>query len=175
MEQQAGFRLSRTLDRDVIELPYRAAGFSMFITLPAAGSFLEVERTMSSRDLLREAESTMQPKEVLLQLPRFRVTVSLELDPILMRLGVRRVFSSGADFDGLTPGGREALVLTTLRHGVVVDVTEERTEAAAATGAGIGIVSAIPEVRVDRPFLFAIVHRPTWTVLFSGRVMDPSE
>jgi len=71
-------------------------------------------------------------------------------------------------------GNHENLHLTTVRHGLVVDVAEEQTEAAAATSAGLRVVSPIPALRVDRPFLFAIVHRPTWTVLFSGRVMDPS-
>lgn len=55
-----------------------------------------------------------------------------------------------------------------------VRVDEEGTEAAAATGTGIGPVSAPPVVRVDRPFLFAIRERLSGTILFLGAVDDPT-
>jgi len=56
-------------------------------------------------------------------------------------------------------------------------VDEKGTEAAAATAVIVGLTS-VPsrepiEIRVDRPFLFAIRDRETGTVLFLGRVVDP--
>jgi serpin B len=53
-------------------------------------------------------------------------------------------------------------------------VNEEGTEAAAATGITVGIVSLPPQVRADRPFLFFIWDRVTESVLFLGRVSDPT-
>jgi len=56
-----------------------------------------------------------------------------------------------------------------------VAVDEEGTEAAAAT-AVIMVESAMPmepvEMTVDRPFLFAIRHRGTGTLLFLGQVAE---
>jgi serpin B len=53
-------------------------------------------------------------------------------------------------------------------------VDEAGTEAAAVTSVGVGVTSAPPMVRVDRPFLFAIRERLSGTILFVGRIMDPT-
>jgi serpin B len=63
-------------------------------------------------------------------------------------------------------------------HKAFINVDEQGTEAAAATGIGAtpaGATSYQPiEVRVDRPFLLAIRDTVTGTILFLGRVLDPS-
>ena len=55
---------------------------------------------------------------------------------------------------------------------------ENGTEASAATAVMVGAGSAQreepPEVRIDRPFIFVIRDTQTGTLLFMGRVMDPS-
>ena len=54
------------------------------------------------------------------------------------------------------------------------------TEAAAVTivsvvfGGGEGLVENPPEVHIDRPFIFAIRDTQTGTLLFLGRVMNPT-
>jgi serpin B len=56
-----------------------------------------------------------------------------------------------------------------------VDVNEEGTEAAAATGVSFGVTSVpqIPVFRADRPFLFAIQDAGSGNLLFLGRVVNP--
>jgi serpin B len=62
-------------------------------------------------------------------------------------------------------------------HKSFVDVDEAGTEAAAAT-AVVMEATAMPaepvDLSVDRPFIFLIRDIETGTVLFVGRVMDPS-
>ncbi|HET7155145.1 MAG TPA: serpin family protein, partial [Hyphomicrobiaceae bacterium] len=64
-------------------------------------------------------------------------------------------------------------------HRAVIEVSEEATEAAAATGVGFIVRSAkIKPVeplpfRVDRPFLYYLVDETTGAVLFQGRIVDP--
>ena len=62
-------------------------------------------------------------------------------------------------------------------HKAFVSVDEEGTEAAAAT-AVIMKLTAMPEepveVKVDRPFIFLIRDIKTGTILFLGRIIDPS-
>jgi serpin B len=55
-------------------------------------------------------------------------------------------------------------------------VDEGGTEASAVTIITMAVES-IPEVEltIDRPFIFAIIDRETGTILFLGRVMDPSQ
>ncbi|NJK32476.1 MAG: serpin family protein, partial [Deltaproteobacteria bacterium] len=58
-------------------------------------------------------------------------------------------------------------------------VDEKGTTASAATGIVVGEGDGGPgpeySIRVDRPFVLAIRDEPTGTLLFFGRVLDPSK
>ena len=86
-------------------------------------------------------------------------------------------FTDLADFSGIT--GAERLAISKAVHRANITVDESGTEAAAATGIGVGPTSADagPDVtvRADRPFAFAVVHVPTRTPLFVGQVADPAQ
>ena len=88
-------------------------------------------------------------------------------------------FEEGAaDFSGMN--GKSDLFIAAALHKAFVDVNEEGTEAAAATGIVLAQTSAIkrdePEkFHADHPFLFAIVDNRSGGVLFLGRVMDPTK
>ncbi len=62
--------------------------------------------------------------------------------------------------------------VSAVEHEVFIEVDEEGTRAAAATGVAIAD-SHGPTIAVDRPFLFFIIDKPTRSVLFLGRVLDP--
>ncbi len=81
-----------------------------------------------------------------------------------------------ADFSGMN-GGKESLYIWAVVHKAFVDVNEEGTEAAAATGV-IMKTKAEPVQRVfraDHPFLFLIRDARHGSVLFLGRVTDPTK
>jgi serine protease inhibitor len=110
--------------------------------------------------------------------PRFSAQSSLELSEPLKALGLEPAFTPGPDFDGLVSGTGEKALQRVL-HTARVDVDEQGTRAAAVT-----IVTAMAtaayggppfELRLDRPFLWAVEHRPTGTLLFLGIVTDPSQ
>ncbi|MCK5652093.1 MAG: serpin family protein, partial [Gemmatimonadetes bacterium] len=52
---------------------------------------------------------------------------------------------------------------------------EEGTEAAAATSVEMELVSGPGRFVIDRPFLFAIRERLSGTILFMGRMVDPTQ
>ena len=81
-------------------------------------------------------------------------------------------FGGGADFRRLTPGG--GVWLDVVKQKSFVKVDEEGTEAAAVTG-GIMVTSMPPEIRLDRPFVFALRERFSGTILFMGVVNDPTD
>ena len=61
-------------------------------------------------------------------------------------------------------------------HSAVLDVDEEGTEGAAATGVQIIPQSSLKTiVRFDRPFLIAAVLKDTQCIIFLGRVTNPSQ
>jgi serpin B len=93
-------------------------------------------------------------------------------------MGMKRAFSGEADFSGISSA--EALYISAVLHKAYVDVNEEGTEAAAATGVEMRPMAArrpqpVPVFRADHPFLFLIRDKREGSVLFMGRLMNPSK
>ena len=88
---------------------------------------------------------------------------------------MKQAFSSTSDFSGMD--GTHDLYIQAAIHKAFVEVNEEGTEAAAATGIVVG-ARAIPKppmnFRADHPFLFLIREVRTGSILFLGRVADPA-
>ena len=110
-------------------------------------------------------------------LPRFKLTAQFSLADVLADLGMHQAFDrDAADLSGIsTP---EQLSISAVLHKAFVDVNEEGTEAAAATGShrrhACGMVGPSPPVfRADHPFLFLIRDTRSGSILFVGRVDNP--
>jgi serpin B len=106
--------------------------------------------------------------------PRIKLEDKYQLDAALQAMGLTVAYSQDADFSGIT--GDKSLSVQTAVHKTYGDISEKGTEAAAATGIGIG-TSAIEEgqvVTLDHPFLFFIRDTKSGEVLFLGRCADPS-
>ena len=74
----------------------------------------------------------------------------------------------------------ENLYIGLVIHKAYIDVYEEGTEAAAATGVTMQATAVMepPQAKIfnaDRPFIFAIVHNQTGAILFMGKVNDPTK
>ena len=116
-------------------------------------------------------------------IPRFQIKWRAEetLKTALKSLGLNKVFSpTEADLSGIPADPNAQLFVSQVVHQVDVRVNEQGTEAAAATGLGISVTSlpvAPPdEFTANEPFIYAILHRPSSTILFSGWVnMDALE
>ncbi|KAM7228986.1 hypothetical protein CapIbe_020274 [Capra ibex] len=176
----------------ILEIPYKGGELSMLVLLPSrsgrsAGGeawplqgctpllTLLVEDQLTAEKLIAwTSPQNMEERQVDLYLPRFKVEESYDLVPKLKALGMVDAFRGGAaDFSGMT--GRRDLVVSKVFHKCFVEVTEEGTEAAAATGVVVGFTS-LPfheSFRCDHPFLFLIKHIKTNSILFCGRVSSP--
>ena len=86
---------------------------------------------------------------------------------------MRSAFKQGAaDFSRLSPAG--SLFIGVVIQKTFVDVNEEGTEAAAVTA--VPIADSDPSsFTVDHPFVFAIRERLTGTILFLGKIVDPTQ
>ena len=103
-------------------------------------------------------------------LPRFKIESRFDLPPQLQALGMTDAFGPKADFSGMLPD--RAIHLAVVAHKGFVEVNEEGTEAAGATGAS-GEDSAPPTFHANHPFLFLIRDAKHGTILFVGRVTNP--
>ena len=108
-------------------------------------------------------------------LPRFKIESTILLSEYLQALGLRRAFTTLADFSGVCD---LPLCLSQVIQKAFVCVNEEGTEAAVATVvnclfSGSSVAESIFEMRCDRPFGFSIVDIASQRVLLSGAVSNP--
>ena len=150
-----------------VRLPYNGEQLSMTVIVP--DDLAAFEQSLDA-DLLERVEGSIKDGGIHLSLPRFTARTHLSLAEPLAALGMPSAFGAGADFSGMT--GSRGLFLSAVEHEAVVEVDEEGTEAAAATGAAM-LGSHGPTVQVDKPFLFLVRDESTGAVLFLGRVTDP--
>jgi serpin B len=108
-------------------------------------------------------------------LPKFRLRSHLNLGKTLQAMGMGLAFTSRADFTGMVASGGP-IWISEVVHEAYVDVYEEGTEAAAATGVLMKRTSLSPTAvfQADHPFLFLIRDLRSGGVLFVGRLADPS-
>ncbi|KAI4555022.1 serpin B4-like [Ovis canadensis] len=161
----------------ILEIPYKGEELSMMVLLPNKVDGLQkLEDQLTAEKLIAwTSPQNMGKRQVHLYLPRFKVEESYDLVPTLQALGMVDAFRDEvADFSGMTR--KYDLVVSKVFHKSFVEVTEEGTEAAAATGVGVSVVTSLPfheSFRCDHPFLFLIKHIKTNSILFCGRVSSP--
>jgi serpin B len=169
------FRLARIAEARVLELPYKGGQLSMLVLLPDSVEGLASLENRLDADSLLTWTSAMDERKVEVHLPRFTSTREFSLARTLAVLGMPSAFDARtADFSGID--GARDLHISLVAHKAFVDVNEEGTEAAAATGVVTTVTSiTMPErFRVDRPFLYLIRDRASGCILFLGRVTDPT-
>ena len=160
-----------------VTLPYRGGPLAMTVVLPDGppGDFGPVTGQLAIAGLAGLLAGATG-RQVRLALPRFHLETQLGLVPVLQQLGMVQAFGGDADFAGITDATR--LAIGAVAHSAYIDVDEEGTEAAAATGITMAAMAMVreqaAEVTVDRPFLFAITDTVTGLPLFLGRVTDPA-
>ena len=172
MARRATFNYAEYQGAKMIEIPYAGGSYAMYVILPPAGMSPESILPYISESLYRSAMSMLQPKEVALNMPQFRMETSLVLNKTLERMGVTTAFSSAADFKGISVMG--PLRLDVIKQKCYIDVNTKGTEAAAVTGAQIRMTSVRPVVsmNVDRPFLFVIADVENKMPLFAGKIVN---
>ena len=160
----------------VVDMPYGSGDFRMKIILPPLGADIDSLAGAVTPGLWTAWSGTLAKTEVDLFMPRFELTYETLLNAPLSAMGMGIAFSDFADFTRISSGG--GLQITEVKHKTYVKVDEEGTEAAAVTSVGVGVTSVggggTPVVRIDHPFLFAITEQQSGTILFIGKVSDPT-
>jgi len=181
MHRHGRFNYCAAPEAQLLEIPYQSGELSMVLLLPPAKDGLPALEKKLTASVLQQWLGKMQPApRVELALPRFKMTQQFVLDTALGALGMRLAYDGKeADFSGMT--GARDLWISSAIHKAFVDVTEEGTEAAAAT-AVVMRATAMPYdptppivFRADHPFLFLIRDNRSGLILFLGRVADPTK
>lgn len=184
MLRQANFGYRKLANCAAVTVPYAGEELQFLAIVPdKIDGLAEVERSLDAALL---AECAAAPAtDVVLELPKFRLEPErMALADALGALGMKTAFDQpkgSADFSRMaarTP--EDYLFISAVFHKTFLALDERGTEAAAATAVVMAAGSAAPrpkpkpiELKLDRPFLFAIQHRASGTCLFLGRVTDP--
>jgi serpin B len=174
MHRKDSFKYGMTDDAQILELPYVGDELSMLIVLPkAVDGLADLEKRLTPANLGKWL-SELRKKEVNVYLPRFTMTSQFQMNEVLKSMGMSSAFApDAANFSGMD--GKRDLFISAVIHKAFVDVNEEGTEAAAATGVVMRAKRAqiTPVFRADHPFVFLIRDNKTGAILFMGRVANP--
>lgn len=164
----------------VLELTYAGLELSMLVLLPdAKWGLAGLEKDLTAANWATWTKGLKEEK-VDVFLPKFKQTWgTTDLVEPLQALGMKDAFESDrARFEGIT-AGTPGLLISQVLHKTFVEVNEEGTEAAGATAVAMDVGAPPPPhepvvFRADRPFLYAIRHNESGTILFLGRMTNPS-
>jgi serpin B len=177
MNLTADFKYAEVEGLQLLELPYVGDGLSLVVVLPRATDGLAGMEGLLNEQTLDRWLAQARDRKVNVFLPKFKLTARFSLARTLVEMGMTDAFSPRADFSGMD--GARDLFLSAVVHQAFVDINEEGTEAAAVTGTVVRSMAVfrsppIPTFRADHPFLFLIRDAHSGSVLFLGRVVDPS-
>jgi serpin B len=179
--EDAVYSYAEIPDLQMLSLPYTATsgpGLSMIVLLPK-GNNLSVAEPYLDPANLSVLEQSASSRRVMVYFPKFKLESQYSLKDVLSSMGMPTAFSSAADFSGMD--GAQDLYISDVYHKAYIEVNEEGTEAAAATGVVMnweavapGSEEPVPVFRADHPFLFLIQDNGTGAILFAGQVTDPT-
>ena len=168
----------------VVSLPYAGNDLQFLVLFPDDVNGLHPLESKLTGELLAQC-AKLQTRDIDLHLPKFKLEPpTMALAEKFEALGMKTAFDKpqgSANFDKIAPRKpNDYLYISQIFHKTFIAVDEKGTEAAAATAvamlAGAALRSPPPppiEVKVDRPFVYAIQHVPSGVCLFLGRVTDP--
>jgi len=158
----------------VLEIPYDGKEASMIIFLPKLFDLSILDEYLTPENI-EEIIRSFKREEVNVSLPRFKIETKYLLKETLKEMGIKDAFTTAADFSEIT--GKKDLFISKVIHKAFVEVNEEGTEAAAATGVvmELTMVKPVKTFRADHPFVFIIYEKKYGTILFLGRVINPSK
>ncbi len=178
-DENAVYPYAETADLQVLSMPYAHGtgnGLSMIVLLPKNDNLAVAETALDPRNL-SVLEQNISSRRVMVYIPKFKLETQYKLPGTLAAMGMPTAFTGTADFSGMD--GRRDLYISDVIHKAFVNVDEEGTEAAAATGVvmrwnAVVHETPVPVFRADHPFLFLIQDNNTGAILFAGRVVNPN-
>jgi serpin B len=176
MHQNANFLYGETPAAQILEMKYQGTPLAFDILLPKANDGLAALEHSITPEALSTWFGALASRKVDAAIPKFRAESAFSLQDMLSRMGMADAFGKTADFSGID--GRRDLLVSGVVHKAFVDVSEQGTEAAAATGIVARPMLARPVqqqivFRADHPFAFFIRDTSSGVILFEGRLLQP--
>jgi serine protease inhibitor len=159
MRQSGSFRYVKAPGYEVVALPYSSRRFAMYCFLPETGADEAVARL--TKLSWSELSGGLRLTQGSVTLPKFKIEYACTLNQALSKLGMGIAFDGQrAQFKRMI-NGSVRLFIGAVLHKTYLEVDEEGSTAAAATGVQMSATAIIHpreefKLVFDRPFLTAI-------------------
>jgi len=178
-DEDAVYNYADTDSVQMLEMPYAYGNgkeLYMVVILPEKNNLTPAGTGLDPQQL-SHLQNLSTPRRVMVYFPKFKIETEYRLPATLASMGMPTAFTVSADFSG-TDGAKD-LFISDVIHKAYIDVNEEGTEAAAATGVifwktAVRNDSPIPVFKADHPFVILIRDKETGTILFIGQVTNPN-
>lgn len=180
MHRRGSYQVARGEGWVAVELPYKSAA-SMVLILPDKAEGMRDLEAKLSPAMLGEVRNKLlraraKPETIQLVLPKFKIATGYDLIPAFKQLGMRDAFDlKRVNFTKMYADN--SVFISQIVHKATLEVDEMGSVASAATAVELskrGAPRPVPEIRFDRPFLTLIQERETGSILFLGRISDPT-
>ncbi|NXE21089.1 A1AT protein, partial [Ardeotis kori] len=161
----------RKLSCEVVQIPYKGDVAALFI-LPRQGKMQQLEDALT-KDTVSKWEKSLDRRRIEVHIPKLSISGTYDLKKMLMNLGVTDVFSDRADLSAIT--GKPDAMVSKAAHKALLKIHENGTEAAAVTSTDFLPHSVPPVLKFNHPFLLLIVDQYTQSILFMGKIVNPTE
>jgi serpin B len=174
MSLESSFPYYENDEYQVLGLPYKNQQVTMYIILPREKFGLENVIKNMTASTLAELLTKKGRTQVKVQLPRFKIEASFQLNDALKKLGINDAFTSDANFTGITDQGD--LYISDVVHKAFIETNEKGSEAAAATGVVMmnrmmpAKPPVVPHFIADHSFLYLITNAQQ-NILFIGNFL----
>lgn len=177
MHQQHDFGYAENKYLQMLQLPYAGSTLEMIILLPKEKHTIQKIAQLLTFDMLMKLLQIASNQQVIVNLPRFKIQSTLEsftLIPLLQNMGLVNAFNPNkANFFNITA---EPLFINGIKQKAIIEVDEQGTVAAAATG--MALMGSLPKkpvsVNANHPFLFILMDTASKIILFMGQVTNPT-
>lgn len=161
---------NKELGARFIELPYKESGFRMVVVLPEKLDGLPSVLEKAAEKGLLDDVFRLQParRDVNLEIPKFEVKSGLDLNNLLPKIGVSKIFDEPAP--EIVKG--DSVTVSKAFQEAFIKVDEEGATAGAFTGIVAVPTSSISrppppmDYKVDHPFAYLILHEDK--IIFAG-------
>ena len=177
LSQDNAFLNYRGDDYTAVECTMADSSYAMWFVLPDADQTVDQWIASNSIEELEQTFASKARRErIILRLPKFELKYDIELSKVLKAMGMPAAFNpQAANFNGLGSSPIGNIYISRVQHKTFFKLDEKGVEGAAVTAIGFGVTSLPPTVSLDRPFLALLMHKPTGTMVFAGKVEDPTE
>ncbi len=177
MKQIADYAVVMDERFEIVEIPFKRITdnnslLSMIVFLPKDGIELSSLESDLNAKQWGKWMSSLSAQPIELNLPKFRVNLTLDLDTILKDLGIRQAFEPSADFSGISV--KEKVYLNTVLHKTAMRIDESGSNAGIALPTkNVQKLENPTIIKIDRPFFFVIQDKETNLILSVGRIVQP--